>query len=194
MRTNEERAAHFEALRAAAPRAMRGASSIFARWGCECGPGWIPIIIEALQRIHELLTEEEAERFHIRQIKQKWGELRIYWHLDAAEGEEEPQALTRARETVVGVNLSPDWQDARRAAIQAIVEEARAKADVSCETCGKPGTLHPVGHVQVLCPQHLRPVQVRDARALKEREAMLKRMAENRKAMGYSSDEDGSGR
>jgi hypothetical protein len=189
MRTDEERAAHFEALRAAAPRAMRGASSIFARWGCECGPGWIPIITEALRRIHELLTEVEAERFHIRQIKQKWGELRIYWHLDKAEGEDEPEALTRQRETVVGVNLSPDWQDARRAAIQAIVDEARAKADASCEKCGKPGQLHPVGHVQVLCEEHIKPAQEIAAQRFKEREAMLKRMAAKRKAMGYPSDE-----
>lgn len=145
---------HLTQLVAVAPRAVRNLSPALREYGLECDSGWHPIILEALQRIHELLTEEEAERFHLRQIKQKWGDLRIYWALGRAEGEPEPQALTRTRETVSGLNLSSHWQDPRRAAIQAIVDEARGKAEVICETCGKAGTLRPVGYVKVLCDEH----------------------------------------
>jgi hypothetical protein len=184
MRTRNEIQARLQALREAAPRAMQGAGSVFAQWGPECGEGWHPIIIEALQRIHALLSDEEAARFHINQIKQKWGELRIYWTLVRAEDEAEPQKLTRIRETVVGINLSQDWQDARRAAIQAIVATARVKANSTCEQCGAPGVLHPVGHVQVLCAEHIKPAQAIAAERLKEREAMLARRKAKHKLRG----------
>lgn len=57
----------------------------FELFGYECGPGWLPLIEEAKKLIDEWNKSHEdglwtwgGEKLQFVQVKEKWGELRIY--------------------------------------------------------------------------------------------------------------------
>lgn len=141
-------------LKALYPRACRNLSSTIEAWGFECRSGWWPVIQKAIAEVDAMLTDEEAARFHLEQIKEKWGELRIYWQLREAPNEPVPEGRHVMRATAVGHNLVASWIEPRRAAIEAIVKRAHEQAAATCEVCGRSGSLRLIGYVQTLCDEH----------------------------------------
>lgn len=50
-------------------------------FGFDCGSGWYSLIYELFDKIEELLNtkyKEFREDFEVVQVKEKWGELRVY--------------------------------------------------------------------------------------------------------------------
>jgi hypothetical protein len=92
------------------------------RW-ISCGPGWYPIVCE----LDSVLAQLDPE-YEVRQVKEKFGTLRVYAH------------------------GRPELREAFRAAIR----EAEDRSAVTCELCGEPGSLHQAGPsparwVKMLC-------------------------------------------
>lgn len=92
-------------------------SSSSMSYGCSIGKGWKPLIRELCFQLVEL---DSGVVFV--QIKEKFGGLRIYYRFAQMSTGQEPT----------------EWQiqEADR-----LIEETVRKADESCETCGKPGSL-----------------------------------------------------
>jgi hypothetical protein len=92
----------------------------------EIGPGWIPIVAATLEKMTAI-----DPRLEIRQIKQKCGELRIY------------------------------YRSHRYEELELAVNEAEVLCGKTCEECGRPGSLfNRDGWVRTLCEEHrtfLRP-------------------------------------
>lgn len=108
------------------PRLFRG--QVPAR--SDLDPGWVDIVRRALQRIDAMLTDEQAAKVNIAQVKEKWGELRLY---------------------VFARELDQATQDT----IAGLVREAIAEAQKACAKCGQPGDLRTDFHyVQTLCDTH----------------------------------------
>lgn len=86
---------------------------------CEHGKGWHQIVaelmdgIEAVYRKHNLSIEED---FSIGQVKQKFGELTVYYKS----------------------NINEE--------IRKLVQNARLQSTQTCEECGKVGRMYKIGH------------------------------------------------
>lgn len=48
-------------------------------WGIECGDGWYPILEKLCQEIRGRVVKHHAQQVRFNQIKEKFGELRIYY-------------------------------------------------------------------------------------------------------------------
>ncbi len=120
-----------------------------------CGTGWHSIIFEALARIDAFLDDEHASRFSLRQIKEKWGDLRIYWRLLPAPGDPEvdpkPMRIDIEGEHAI---LSHLWPDDVRNAVEGEITAARIRATKTCEVCGAPGDAQAHGRVRITCLTH----------------------------------------
>ena len=77
----------------------------------ECGDGWQQIVDEASGALTALASAARAKGFHVVQVKEKMGTLRIYVTGDVPAGADE------------------------------VIEAARARSEVTCEWCGRPGQL-----------------------------------------------------
>ena len=83
--------------------------------------GWLPIIAAALEKMNALDPD-----FEIRQIKQKFGRLRIY------------------------------YRSHHRERLKEAVQEARVLCGKTCEECGRPGSpFNQSGFIRTLCGRHL---------------------------------------
>lgn len=101
-------------------------------YGIECGPGWYPLIEDALQALVKTGLQIE-----ITQIKEKFGQLRLYYDLAA-------------------------HQDSDVEKVQQIIRAAERKSVVTCEVCGEPGEHTGDGGWYVtLCDTHLKERQER---------------------------------
>jgi hypothetical protein len=78
-----------------------------SHWEPECDPGWHPMILEALAQI-DAIVGGDADKFRVRQIKEKFGELRFYYSAD----------------------------DDVREKIAAIVDAIERRSRSTCEICG----------------------------------------------------------
>lgn len=85
-------------------------------WGLEIGPGWIDLIGLLCARIDTILKEAPAAQFDVTQVKEKFGRLRFYYHLEKAD-------------------------DAIREAIREAVNATEAASAHCCERCGARGQL-----------------------------------------------------
>jgi hypothetical protein len=96
-------------------------------WEPECDAGWHPMILEALAKIDKIVGGD-AEKFLIRQIKEKFGEMRFYFSAD----------------------------DDVRAQIAAIVEEIEESSRTVCEVCGVGGCKIKSysGYYKCVCTEH----------------------------------------
>ena len=123
------------------------------------GPGWWPLVEEYCQKSHELLREHgEIDRWYIRQIKEKFGELRIYVRPAPYERPDvdgfmewidpiDPPAPTPVEE-LIGI----------------IREQIVGRANLTCEECGQPGGLRVLnGWYRTCCDQHFQEWQDRKA-------------------------------
>ena len=130
--------------------------------GIDIGDGWKTIVLDACRQVEDTLTADELRPFHWTQIKQKWGQLRMYWRprggvaicCTAPDGITEFEYVTQ-REISTG-NGGNEIPVATQERIRSIVDLAAKRASVTCEICGKEGQLRHVGCVRVLCDACLR--------------------------------------
>ena len=101
--------------------------------GSGCGPGWLPII----EQLNRDLQEIDPD-YHISQIKEKFGTLRFYAGMQR-EFENEQAAKEMSDKF---------W---------ALIDEAEAKSEVTCEVCGRPAKSdNSTGWIKTLCWWHTR--------------------------------------
>lgn len=99
----------------------------------EVEAGWLPLIDETLGRLEDLLRREGTTRIRVRQVKEKFGQLRIYARPDH------------------GIALP----DTTSRGVLKILREAAVKSEQVCEICGEPGEIDVIDHYhQTLCPRH----------------------------------------
>jgi hypothetical protein len=100
----------------------------------QCEAGWHDLIDEALQRIEAYLRQEGwLGNAFVRQVKEKFGSLRIYIRPDAENS----------------------WPDEVAEGIAAIRIEIEARSDKICEICGRQGQIEVIDHYhQCLCTDH----------------------------------------
>lgn len=85
-------------------------------------PGWARLVNALLTEIDGLLTDEQAQRFEVWQIKEKFGTLRFYWKLQDSESAPPDEVLLNTR-------------------IMERVRVAERESATVCERCGAPGAL-----------------------------------------------------
>lgn len=119
-------------------------------------PGWFEPIEAACRKIDALLTSKEKALFRWRQIKEKFGGLRMYWneggvYLDFIA----PDSLTH----IVVEPLRPQLSARTRERIAGIVAEAAKQASARCQVCGAPGQLRERknGWLVTACERHVEP-------------------------------------
>lgn len=91
------------------------------------GEGWHQI----LARLHEQVVTL-MPGYHVDQVKEKFGELRVYLSLDP--------------------NLDRDISAGVARRVDDLVDAAEAESRRTCEYCGKPGVPIDAGWVKTLCP------------------------------------------
>ena len=104
------------------PRLFRGEFPAVASWVPE---GWTPLVEELLHDIEALLDDAQAARLEIRQIKEKFGSLRVYAQLHPGPGATE---LSEAD--------APLHQHVIR-----LVHEAEKCTLHVCDSCGAPSEI-----------------------------------------------------
>lgn len=124
-------------------------------------PGWFEPIEAACRKIDALLTSKEKVLFRWRQIKEKFGGLRMYWneggvYLDFIG----PDSLTH----IVVEPARPLLSARTRERIAGIVAEAAKQAATRCQVCGAPGTLRrrENGWLVTACERHVEPPELSD--------------------------------
>ena len=119
--------------------------------GIDVGLGWIDIVEALCARIDRELTPFERRRFRWSQIKQKWAELRAYYHLDGS--------LARLHVDVAGpmerLHFVAGKNDPLSTKVDAFIREAAEAASRTCEVCGAPGRRSKQGGwFLVACQRH----------------------------------------
>ncbi len=98
----------------------------------DVGPGWMAPVEAALAHLEAIAVDRVnngKKPPKVAQIKEKFGELRLY----------------------VDVGEDEDWDE-----VQKIVSEAEEACSGLCEECGKPGTLRAYGWWKTACDDHAR--------------------------------------
>lgn len=114
-------------------------------------PGWLPIVSALLARIDRELTPFELRRVRWAQIKQKWGGLRMYYHLD---GQLARLHMDLATPDAL-IHLVEGIDDPLTLKIDRFIQDAAEKASNTCEICGEPGEkVNNAGWIMVACPAH----------------------------------------
>ena len=101
----------------------------------ECGEGWDHLVQPLLDELEQLGGE-------VLQVKEKFGGLRFYYHLD----ENHPQAGSFAEKVAIAEDQAVDI----------------------CEICGQPGKRRSGGWIKTLCDQHAQDRQLRIKRRADE--------------------------
>ena len=105
-----------------------------ATWRPPVGEGWWNLVYYALDVVNRIYGGE----WKIGQIKQKYGELRIY------------------------IDGQVDLTDDERTIAESAIDTAENESEMTCETCGAPGLIQPWdgSFYQCLCRDHARRVWV----------------------------------
>lgn len=119
--------------------------------GFAIGPGWLPEIEAVCAYLDEnLLDPRERALFSWRQIKEKFGGLRMYYRhrleLPPAENSTEQAELAAVLEL----------PSATRDMIHTRVNQAEQHCGQTCEICGQPGQLLKDDWYRVRCAEHAR--------------------------------------
>ena len=104
------------------PRLFRGEFPAIASWVPE---GWAPLVEELFRKLEAMLDDEQAARFEIRQIKEKFGSLRVYAQLHPGPGA-----------TELSEGDAPLHQHVIR-----LVHEAEKCTLHVCDSCGAPSEI-----------------------------------------------------
>ena len=131
------------------------------------GPGWYPLVIEYLERVDaHLATSDWYSRFYLRQIKEKFGGLRISLRAQPLPGSGQDEW-----------DVTDDVPAEVYEPLGRIVDDRYARADHTCEECGKPGHRRPeLSLIQTLCDEHFEET-MREKKRLKNRAKAEKRKA-----------------
>lgn len=129
------------------------------------GPGWYPLVIDYLERVDAHLSSTDWKgRFYVRQIKEKFGGLRIILR---------PQPLPGSDEDEMGV-----WDDVPVEVYEPlgiISDDICGRTDHTCEECGELGQRRPeLSLIQTLCDGHFDEL-MREKKRLKNRAKAEKR-------------------
>ena len=127
-------------LRVLYPRLLRQIPPL----GLELGPGWYRIIDEWFREADRLLSDEQASLFHLDQVKEKLGGLRIHFYLGRDDGM--PGAAGR--------HEPPDCAEAPDLPSERLRELTRATQErpwPTCFLCGKPGAVRETAWRRVSC-------------------------------------------
>lgn len=95
-------------------------------WGFECGDGWFELLRDLFAELNAI---PDIGRISITQVKQKYGELRVYTSGEAVPG------------------------------VDAAIQKAAERALITCEKCGKEGrpVVNERGWHRVTCDGHRKP-------------------------------------
>lgn len=104
------------------PRLFRGEFPAIASWVPE---GWARLVEELFRKLEALLDDEQAARLEIRQIKEKFGSLRVYAQLHPGPGA-----------TELSEGDAPLHQHVIR-----LVHEAEKCTLHVCDSCGAPSEI-----------------------------------------------------
>lgn len=114
------------------------------------GPGWWPLFSDFCEQLEGILKHhDETEKWHIRQVKEKMGELRIY-----------TRPAPYERFDVDGFSewindIDPPEPSAAQKMISIIREQVVGRAAHTCEECGELGGLRVLdGWYRTVCEQH----------------------------------------
>lgn len=129
------------------------------------GPGWYPLVIEYLERVDAYLNSTDWKgRFFLRQIKEKFGGLRINMLPQPLHGSGKEEW-----DTVDDVPVEVYEE------IAIIKDDIYARSDRTCEECGEPGQRRPeLSLIQTLCDLHF-DERMREKKRLKNRANAEKR-------------------
>jgi hypothetical protein len=115
------------------PRLFHGQPPRVASWA---PAGWMPLVTTLLEDLDAMLDASEAKRFHIEQIKEKFGGLRVYWSLGPEKTTvmDVSDAQSSQRLECLPKRPSPVFER-----ITARISEAEARAARTCQRCGCAG-------------------------------------------------------
>ena len=101
-------------------------------WDICCGDGWFNILDETCKKLELLKKQNKKAKIKLEffQIKEKFGELRIYYNLDISNN---------------------DYKINVTFAIDKIIEEAIQKSPSICELCGSLATKTTKPYIRHLC-------------------------------------------
>lgn len=154
------------------PSLFRGQAPAVSSYVCE---GWYDLIDQLCTDIAATLAPEVCARVTVRQIKEKFGELRFYvrfderadFHVDFLSPAEHVHAVLPAAAS------GDTEQDAQEKRVRELIMAAIKKSESTCETCGAPGEPRNIrGWFTTLCGAHL-------AEALAKAEAKAQQGAQN---------------
>lgn len=106
------------------------------------GPGWWPLFSDFCEQLEQgLRSHGGTGKWFIRQVKEKFGELRIY--------------VRPADHERLDVDIDPPEPSAAQEMISIIREQIVGQANHTCEECGEPGGLRVLdGWYKTCCDQH----------------------------------------
>jgi hypothetical protein len=107
-----------------------------------CGPGWWRPLLAALREVDIIMEKHPSFELTILQIKEKFGELRIYRQLQKKGHDYESAAFAD--------DSGAELRDQIGTILDSVVETCRSL----CEVCGEPGELRPLGWIKTLCDKH----------------------------------------
>jgi hypothetical protein len=137
------------------PALFRGQAPAISSYVC---PGWYGLIDQLCSDIEAVLGPEACARTTVRQIKEKYGELRFYIafgerhdvHVDAASRRERMHLVMRA------VASGEDDLDSREKRVRELIGFATRTSRTVCEQCGDFAEIRDVrGWLKALCDAHV---------------------------------------
>lgn len=128
-------------------------------WGMTCGDGWYSLLDSLCQTI-ELITKGKDAQVIADQVKEKFGALRFYYHI-----ERKPNILDKTRNTLQNFmcrhgwgrqyNKIIEWKGKYYKSVCEKVSDAVGYAEMQsyriCDRCGGPGERRGGGWVRVTC-------------------------------------------
>lgn len=124
------------------------------------GPGWWPLFSDYCEQAEAILRQhDQVGKWYIRQVKEKFGELRIYMRPAPYE-----------RPDVDGFmecvdDIDPPAPTPVEDLLGMIREQTVGRANRTCEECGEPGELRVIsGWYRTCCDKHFAEWQARKAK------------------------------
>jgi len=128
--------------------------------GIEFYRGWMDLFSRLCFAIDEALGDDKRG-FHWTQVKEKWGSMRAYHHMDrSAEGARyapvkiSSQQPNGALKQVLVMNQGSAAGDAIGKRISDLIDAACEEAAHTCMVCGEPAEIKNLGWVACLCDHH----------------------------------------
>ena len=99
--------------------------------------GWVPLVTRLLQDIDAMLDDEQAKRFHVLQVKEKFASLSVYWKLA---GQTTTVIDVTSPVGVERVRIKPRNTSELFEQVSARVRVAEGDSRSICQRCGAEGT------------------------------------------------------